>query len=59
MQNCVTCKHSFYDKIGEQYFCRLYMGYIDILLDQEECKSYEKSEESDECYVIHAAEDSM
>lgn len=47
MSNCLSCKHSCYDKDTDVYSCIVYMANIDILLDSEECRSYEKSEETE------------
>lgn len=45
MNNCLTCKYSHYDEIADRYYCAPRLSYIDILLDSEECKTYERSEE--------------
>lgn len=47
MQNCLTCSLGTYDDSTDTYFCKARQVKIYILLEPEECKSYEKSEETE------------
>lgn len=45
MQNCLTCKNTVYDEQQDEYICKARNATIFILLDAEDCKSYERGEE--------------
>lgn len=42
MSNCLICKHAAYDPVEDKYWCWSRLTHIDILLEPEECKTYEQ-----------------
>lgn len=42
MYNCKDCAHSIFDEKWGEYKCKKHQRTVYILLDAEECPSYEK-----------------